>query len=256
MSKESAVYGGGGFLYDTSLDGADSISLGSALSKGSLVHGNGGADTLYVAGNVLGSTVYGGQGADSIQGAGVASTSSMSGSLIEGNRGNDKIIFASTQSIFNSKVYGSDATGTLAGNDSIVLAGNTVQTSTVYGGAGSDTLIIGNYSSAADAQLLKIDVQGFAGDDSIQFGGSFVSSTLTAGAGNDTLDIAATTGTSASSATEFYAGTGSDSVNVSSGQNLTIYGDSSASDTAGGADSSKSLVSPHRPFMALQVATL
>ena len=163
---------------------------------------------------------------------------------------------ASTQSIFNSKVYGSDATGTLAGNDSIVLAGNTVQTSTVYGGAGTDTLIIGNYSSAADAQLLKIDVQGFAGDDSIQFGGSFVSSTLTAGAGNDTLDIAATTGTSASSATEFYAGTGSDSVKISSGQNLTIYADSSASDTAGGADSSKSLVSPHRPFMALQVATL
>ena len=71
--------------------------------------------------------------------------------------------------VFNTKVYGSDATGTLAGNDSIVLAGNTVQTSTVYGGAGSDTLIIGNYSTPADAQLLKIDVQGFAGDDSIQF---------------------------------------------------------------------------------------
>ena len=116
--------------------------------------------------------------------------------MIEGNRGGDSIIFASTYSIFNTEVYGSDSTGTLTGADSIVLSGNTVQTSTVYGGAGADTLIIGNYSSPTSAQLLKIDVQGFAGDDSIQFGGSFVSSTLTAGAGNDTLDIKATTGTS------------------------------------------------------------
>ena len=67
--KGAAIYGGGGFEYDTSLDGADSISLGSKLSKRS-DPGNGGADTLYIAGDVLGSTVYGGQGTDYISGAG------------------------------------------------------------------------------------------------------------------------------------------------------------------------------------------
>ena len=92
-------------------------------------------------------------------------------------------------------------------------------------------------TQASDAQLLKIDVQGFAGADSIQIGGSFVSSTIKAGDGNDTLAIAATTGSSASSATEFYAGAGSDSIKVTAGQNLTIYADDSAADTAGGADS-------------------
>ena len=105
-----------------------------------------------------------------------ASTQSLSGSLIAGNRGDDKIVFNSTYSIFNTEVYGSDSTGTLAGNDSIILGGQTVQTSTVYGGAGADTIIVGDYGTdAGNAQLLKVDVNGFAGADSIQIGGSFVS---------------------------------------------------------------------------------
>ena len=96
----------------------------------------------------LGSTVYGGQGADTIQGMPAylaGKTQSLSGSLIAGNRGNDKILFNSTYSIFNTEVYGSDSTGTLAGNDSIALAGLTVNTSTVYGGAGNDTIFVGDY---------------------------------------------------------------------------------------------------------------
>ena len=40
------------------------------------------------------------------------------------------------------------------------------------------------------------------------------------------------------------------------GQNLTVYGDGAAADTAGGADSiSKSPVLPHRLFTAQQVVT-
>ena len=123
--------GGGGFEYDTSLDGADSISLGSKLSASALIQANGGNDTIYIAGDILGSTAYGGQGADTISGA---AAQSISGSLLAGNRGDDKIDFSSsTNSVFNTKVYGSDETGTLAGNDSIVLGAYTVQTSTVYG---------------------------------------------------------------------------------------------------------------------------
>ena len=98
----------------------------------------------------------------------------MSGSLIAGNRGNDKIVFNSTQSVFNTEVYGSDSTGTLAGNDSLALGGFTVQTSTVYGGAGTDTIFVGDYANQG-GQILKVDVHAFAGNDSIKVGGSFVS---------------------------------------------------------------------------------
>ena len=52
--KGAAIYGGGGFEYDTSLDGADSISLGSKLSASALIQANGGNDTIYIAGDVLG----------------------------------------------------------------------------------------------------------------------------------------------------------------------------------------------------------
>ena len=234
--KGAAIYGGGGFEYDTSLDGADSISIGAKLSASALVQANGGNDTIYIGGDVSGSTVYGGQGADTILGAAVTTTQSISGSLLAGNRSNDKIVFASTYSIYNTEVYGSDSTGTLAGNDSLALGGITVATSTVYGGAGADTIFVGDYANAG-GQILKADVQGFAGDDSIRFGGSFVSSTLNAGAGNDTIAIKGSTGASASTATSFYAGTGADSVLIANGENLTVYADSSAADTAGGADS-------------------
>ena len=236
--KGAAVYGGGGFEYDTSLDGADSISLGSKLSASSLIQANGGNDTIYIADDVLGSTVYGGQGADTILGAAVSATNtqSISGSLIAGNRGADKIVFNSTYSVFNTVFPGSDSTGPLAGNDSLALGALTVQTSTVYGGAGNDTIFVGDYSGRA-GQVLKVDVDAFAGADSIKVGGSMVSVTVNAGAGNDTIAISTSTGASASTATEFYADAGADSVLITNGQNITVYGDGSAADTAGGADS-------------------
>ena len=234
--KGAAIYGGGGFEYDTSLDGADSISLGSKLSASSLIQANGGNDTIYIAGDVLGSTVYGGQGADTIEGAASTAVQSLSGSLIAGNRSNDKIVFNSTYSVFNTEVYGSDSTGTLAGNDSLALGALTLQTSTVYGGAGNDTIFVGDYANRA-GQVLKVDVAGFAGDDSIRFGGSLVSSTVNAGSGNDTLAISTSTGEGANPGSSFVAGAGSDSVLVTNGRNITLYADTSATDTAGGADS-------------------
>ena len=65
LPRASTIYGGGGFLYDTSLDGADSIEIGD-LSPASLLHGNGGNDSFYLTAEAYGSTVYGGQGADLI----------------------------------------------------------------------------------------------------------------------------------------------------------------------------------------------
>ena len=118
------------------------------------------------------------------------------------------------------------------------MGGRTVQTSTVYGGAGADTIIFGDYTTPGNAQLLKVDAKAFAGADSIEVGGSFVSSTVSAGAGNDTLAINTTASSStASTATEFYAGAGADSIKIAGGQNITVYADGSAADTAGGVDS-------------------
>ena len=55
VAKSSTVYGGGGFLYDTSLDGADSIEIGGSLTS-SLLHGNGGNDSFYLTAEIYGST--------------------------------------------------------------------------------------------------------------------------------------------------------------------------------------------------------
>jgi len=227
------VYGGA--VDDTSLDGADSLSINGDLDQSSMVQGNGGDDDIRLAGNILLSTVYGGQGIDLISGVGAAR--SISGSLIQGNLGNDIINFGSTNSFMNSTIHGSDSTGTLTGSDSIILGAITIQTSTVFGGAGNDTILINstvlNAAYATSGQLINLQINGFGGADSIAVAGSFVSTTVLAGAGNDTLFINANT---ASFGLGIYGGVGSDSFTIANGLNLTIFGDDTASDTAGGND--------------------
>ena len=65
---------------------------------------------------------------------------------ISGNLGADTIILNSTTSVYNTEVYGSNSAGTDTGADSIIVGARTIQTSTVYGGAGADTLILGESS--------------------------------------------------------------------------------------------------------------
>ena len=177
--KSSSIYGGGGFVYDTSLDGADSIQLSKSLTA-SLVQANGGNDSMYLSGVVENSTVYGGQGADLIS---QISGTSITNSHLAGNRGSDKLVLQGATTILNSTILGGDISGTLAGNDSLSLAVNTLQTSTVYGGAGNDTIAF------AATQVIETDVKAFAGADSLSVTGSFVSTTVSAGAGADTLFI-------------------------------------------------------------------
>ena len=165
-----------------------------------MIQANGGNDTIDITGSVIDSTVYGGQGTDFI--SGVDGAASISGALIAGNLGADTIILNGTTSIFNTGVYGSAAAGTDTSVDSIVSA-TTIQTSTVYGGAGTDTLILGNGLST---QVVEGDFRGFAGNDSISANGSFVNTTVRAGSGNDTLFIAGRTASGeGSSNSAFYA---------------------------------------------------
>ena len=71
---------------------------------------------------------------------------------------------------------------------------------------------------------------------SIEAVGSFVRTTVKAGTGADTLFInTSSTTATASSSTEFYAG--ADTKYSFTGIGISIYGDDSATDTAGGADS-------------------
>ena len=201
--KKGTIYGGGGFDYDTSLDGADSIEIAGSFSS-SMLHGNGGNDSFYLADptDLQSSSIYGGQGADLIDVAAGAATDVISKTLIEGNRGSDKLLLKNTGTLINSTVLGSDITGTIAGNDSLSISAKTYQTSTVYGGAGNDTILFG--VTAANTQVISSDFQAFAGTDSISAVGSFVSTSVKAGSGDDTLFISASSaGSTASTASAF-----------------------------------------------------
>ena len=82
--------------------------------------------------------------------------------------------------------------------------------------------------------MISSDFQAFAGTDSISAVGSFVSTSVKAGSGDDTLFIGASSaGSTASTASA--GGAGADLITASAAANVTIYGDTSA-DTAGGAD--------------------
>ena len=198
-----------------------------------MIQANGGNDTLDITGSITSSTVYGGQGTDYISGVDAAST--ISSALISGNLGADKLIFNTTNSVFNTEIYGSDSAGTDTGADSIVIAAQTVQTSTVYGGgAGADTLILSG--NLASGQFIEGDFNAFAGNDSVNVTGSFVSTTVQGGAGNDTIFISGRTASGeGSSATAFYGGDGTDSLQVS-GRGTSVYGGGSADSTTDGAD--------------------
>ena len=50
--KGGSVYGGGGFVYDTSLDGADSINIVGKVSASSLLQGNG-DDTFTLGAEIM-----------------------------------------------------------------------------------------------------------------------------------------------------------------------------------------------------------
>jgi Ca2+-binding RTX toxin-like protein len=146
------------------------------------------------------------------------------------------MVLAGANQILNSTILGSDITGTLTGADSLSIDAVTIQTSTVYGGAGNDTILFGGTN--ANTQIISGDFRAFAGSDSISAVGSFVSSTVRAGSGNDTMYInTSTAGTTASTATEFYGGIGADLISAANAANVTIYADATSSDTAGGADS-------------------
>ena len=85
-------------------------------------------------------------------------------------------------------------------------------------------------------QFVDVESRAFAGDDSVNITGFFVSTTVQGGSGNDTIFIGGHTVSGAgSSSTAFYAGDGTDSLQAQ-GRGITVYGGASADSTSDGAD--------------------
>lgn len=148
--NQSTIFGGGGYLVDTSNDGSDSIRLFTpkGISR-SLLHGNGGNDTINVNGvvstvfdnsnDMYETSIYGGQGDDSILAHHPVSNGfSITSSLITGNRGNDTIYISGA--IVTTSIYGGHGDNHIRFGHGFDKSGN--ETNTYYFGSdtGNDTL--------------------------------------------------------------------------------------------------------------------
>ncbi|PZO79239.1 MAG: hypothetical protein DI629_09915 [Mesorhizobium amorphae] len=182
-----SVFGGNGTADPT--DGADIINVTLLADSKAEVYGNGGADDINLLGANGGTySVFGGAGNDTISGGGAADPGVVgNGSVIYGGLGADTINLAIAQDNGQITVYGGNGQADAAdGNDVITVAltnvaGNAIQTASIFGNGGNDTI---NVSGAGTATVF-----GGAGNDTIDVGAGFGAHVLTGGIGNDTFDI-------------------------------------------------------------------
>ena len=149
--------------------GNDTLALTGSANV-SLVNGNMDDDTITTAA-ASNSSIFGGQGVDTLNIGGATVLT-----VINGDRDNDRINLGNVvgSTLNQSTVYGG------AGNDTItVLAGLATSTDTsIYGGEGNDTL-------NGAAAVVAVRLYGEAGNDNIT--GGTVNDVLQGGAGNDTI---------------------------------------------------------------------
>jgi hypothetical protein len=185
-------------------DGADTLYGGYGSD---VLDGGTGADLIYGDYNVYSTyglskdqiatmfndTIYGGEGADTINGG-------YGHDWIEAGPGADLVYMSSG---------GGYATGG-EGNDT--LRGSS-GTDTLIGGAGNDDLSSDQYAYSSNGNTGDDVLDGGEGDDTITAGGSStVHITVTAGPGNDKVDLTPLTGTA-----DVSLGEGSDTINLGTG---------------------------------------
>ena len=209
--------------------GHDTIVFGSALATltSGFIGGGQGNDYIgggsfindeYTAGanllanaKVINTTIFGGKGRDTInlEGNGV-----FSAGKVNGYEDNDTLKFADA-SATNYFVGGGK------GNDTISGDFNKLYTSSIVGGQGQDSLLLTDIGSAIGVTIAADSLDRAAttanGADSIYISGSFRTSTILGGAGNDSLTIAL----SASSGNSIYLDAGNDLVSAVDGIDLT-----------------------------------
>lgn len=243
------------------LDGNDTIRFGSSVGH-YLVYGGAGADTIISGqGN---NTLYGGTGlADSTDGADTFIVGSGSNDVY-GNGGADSVTFSAATAVGqlfrfwggagNDSLTAANASGSMmihAGPDSDVITIQNAGSTTIYGGAGADTLDMtgstgfatiygGNgVSDSADGNDRIITGSGSAwvysnaGNDDVTLHTAIGhSATVYLGAGNDSLTSGVVGGQY-----QIWAGPGNDVVNLTGHNgNATVYGGSGNYDTLDGAD--------------------
>jgi len=169
-----------------------------------------GADLLANA-SLINTTIFGGKGRDTInlEGNGV-----FSAGKVNGYQDNDTLKFAAG-SATNYFVGGGK------GNDTISGDFNKLFTSSIVGGQGQDSLIMTDVGSAVGVKIagdsLDRSDTSANGADSIYLSGSFRTSSILGGAGNDSLTIAL----SASSGNKIYLDAGNDRVSAIAGVDMT-----------------------------------
>jgi hypothetical protein len=251
FAGNSSVYGGS--LSDTTNDSKDSLAF-SGNFENSFLQANAGNDTIGFVGTISGnSTVKGGKGNDFVTTSGALSQGVMSGDL-----GADTLVLAAAVS--QSSVYGGNLVDTTTdGADSLAFMGGASQTfvqgnagadtvyfgvasqqTTIKGGAGNDSIDVAGGGAALKVEAdLGNDTLNFAvssdstfdagaGNNYISGSGVLTTSSVFGGASSDTLELTANTG-------KYYAKGGNDSLylTMTSG---TVFGGSSAGDTAAGND--------------------
>ncbi len=159
---------------------SDSISIGALVHRSS-VDGGTGSDTLNFAKLVLNSDIDAGIGHDSIRFAGLLFSSSVAGGI-----GQDTIVLESGQkdlfgTLINAGVDGEDV-DRYPNTISLTFPGN-IESSSVFGAAGADTLRI-----QAKADLINAELSAKAGNDSLAVEGRLDHASIFAGRGNDTLN--------------------------------------------------------------------
>jgi Ca2+-binding RTX toxin-like protein len=160
--------------------GTEAITLNN---YGGSAYGYGGNDTVIAVGL---STVYGGDGVDSVLSSGA--------NTIYGEAGADVLTLAAGAT-GNSTLYGG------IGADDIYITGS--GNNTVYGDADNDNISLAAGTSGANV------VYGGAGADRISVAVGTIATTLSGGAGNDTIEF--TTGAGVNKVL-FNAGDGADSI--------------------------------------------
>jgi hypothetical protein len=213
-------------------DGNDTINLvGDAVYSAVNINANKGDDSVSLLSTVesLSNTVIGlGAGVDTFSGE----FATISTATIAGGKGNDTLIISATT--FDNVVIGGDranASNTDGdGADSIYIEGGTVFTaSTIFGGAGNDTVTFS--AAAATASLVSLntgkdifsaEADGLIVDSTIAMGnqgdefhfvdsGAILSSRINLGKGLDTTDFGGTDiGSGDFANTTLYGGAGAD----------------------------------------------
>ena len=202
--------------------GADTITLGAAITHGSIDLGSG-ADTL-TFGNFTDSvtlinveTIAGGSGSDTVT-LDNALTTSMSVSLGSGASSLTLGNFTNNGTVSHVETL---VGGT--GTDTITL-GSAITHGSIDLGGGADTLTFGAFTNSAT--VANVDtITGASGADSITLNTAIVGGTVDLGAGSDTLTLGGFTNhVSVSNVETVLGGSGNDTIVVSSGSAADIVG--------------------------------